>query len=314
VTPTAPTRTETPRRALGILAVSYTTFAWGLVPLVIREIEMPLLAFTSWRLWCGVALNLGALYATGHRLRWETIRVCALGGVVFAADISITFAAFRLTSIASASIIGAVAPIFIAIGAARWFGERMERSDLWFGLACFGGVALVAAGSHGTSSWSLGGDLLAALGTLSWTTYWLYSKRARRHVGSLEYIATVTLVAAVCVTIVTALTGTSLAPPRGQDWLWVVSIAIFPGAIGHVLVAWSHRHVEAWLASLITQCVPVVASVAAWIVLGEPLTPLIAVGGLTVLAATAVIVIRVSRREAGEADAGGSPLIADPAG
>jgi drug/metabolite transporter (DMT)-like permease len=314
VTPTAPTRTETPRRALGILAVSYTTFAWGLVPLVIREIEMPLLAFTSWRLWCGVALNLGALYATGHRLRWETIRVCALGGVVFAADISITFAAFRLTSIASASIIGAVAPIFIAIGAARWFGERMERSDLWFGLACFGGVALVAAGSHGTSSWSLGGDLLAALGTLSWTTYWLYSKRARRHVGSLEYIATVTLVAAVCVTIVTALTGTSLAPPRGHDWLWVVSIAVFPGAIGHVLVAWSHRHVEAWLASLITQCVPVVASVAAWIVLGEPLTPLIAVGGLTVLAATAVIVIRVSRREAGEADAGGSPLIADPAG
>jgi drug/metabolite transporter (DMT)-like permease len=60
--------------------------------------------------------------------------------------------------------------------------------------------------------------------------------------------------------------------------------------------------------------VPVVASVAAWIVLGEPLTPLIAVGGLTVLAATAVIVIRVSRREAGEADAGESPLIADPAG
>jgi drug/metabolite transporter (DMT)-like permease len=282
VTVSAPTRTETPRRTLGILAVSYTTFVWGLVPLVLKEVDMPTLAFTSWRLWCGVVLNVGALYATGRRLRWETIRLCALGGVLFAADISITFGAFRLTSVASASIIGAVAPIFIAIGAARWFGERMERSDLWFGLACFGGVALVAAGSHDSSSWSLAGDLLAALGTLS------------------------------CVTVVTALSGTSLAPPSGLDWLWVVSIAIFPGAIGHVLVAWSHRHVEAWLASLITQCVPVVASVSAWIVLGEPLTVPIVVGGLIVLAATAVIVVRVARREADEPAE--SSLIADPAG
>ncbi len=308
----APTRAETPRRTLGILAVSYTTFVWGLVPLVLKQVDMPTLAFTSWRLWCGVVLNVGALYASGRRLHWETIRRCALGGVFFAADISITFGAFRLTSVASASIIGAVAPIFIAIGAARWFGERMERSDLWFGLACFGGVALVATGTHESSSWSLGGDLLAALGTLSWTTYWLYSKRARRHVGPLEYIATVMLVAAVCVTAVTALSGTSLAPPAGLDWLWVVSIAIFPGAIGHVLVAWSHRHVEAWLASLITQCVPVVASVGAWVVLGEPLTTPIVAGGLIVLAATAVIVLRVARREAdGPAE---SPLIADPSG
>jgi drug/metabolite transporter (DMT)-like permease len=308
----APTRIETPRRALGILAVSYTTIAWGFAPLLVKEVDLPTLALASWRLWCGVVINIGVLYATGRRLRWETIRACALGGVFFAADISITFGAFRLTSVASATIIGAVAPIFIAVGAARWFGERMQRSDLWFGLVCFGGVGLVAAGSHGTSSWSLAGDLLAALGTLSWTAYWLYSKRVRRHVGPFEYIATVMLVAAVCVTLAAAVSGVSLAPPKGIDWVWVISIAIFPGAIGHLLLAWSHRHVEAWLASLISQCVPVVGSVAAWLLLDEPLTPLIVIGGLVVLAATAVVVVRVARREAG--DAAEPPLIADPAG
>jgi drug/metabolite transporter (DMT)-like permease len=312
MTAPAPTRIETPRRALGILAVSYTTIAWGFAPLMVKEVDLPTLALASWRLWCGVVINIGVLYATGRRLRWETIRVCALGGVFFAADISITFGAFRLTSVASATIIGAVAPIFIAIGAARWFGERMQRSDLWFALACFGGVGIVAAGSHGTSSWSLAGDLLAALGTLSWTAYWLYSKRVRRHVGPFEYIATVMLVAAVCVTLAAAVSGVSLAPPQGIDWVWVISIAIFPGAIGHVLLAWSHRHVEAWLASLISQCVPVVGSVAAWILLDEPLTPLIVIGGLVVLAATAVVVVRVARREAGEPAE--PPLIADPAG
>jgi drug/metabolite transporter (DMT)-like permease len=312
VTIAPPTRTETPRRALGIVAVSFTTFVWGIVPLVLKAVDMPIPAFTVWRLWLGALINVGALYATGRRLRWETLRICALGGVFFAADISLTFGAFRLTSVASASIIGAVAPIFIAIGAARWFGERMTRSDLWLGALCFGGVALVATGTRDTASWSLAGDLLAALGTLTWTAYWLYSKRARRHTGPLEYIAAVMLVAAVCATVGAAVSGTSLAPPRGSDVAWVAVVAIFPGAIGHVLMAWSHRHVEAWLGSLITQCVPVVASVAAWIVLAEPLGWRIVAGGLVVLGATAAVVLRVARREADEPPE--PALIADPAG
>ena len=113
-------------------------------------------------------------------------------------------------------------------------------------------------------------------------------------------------------TLAAAVSGTSLAPPQGVDWMWVIAIAIFPGAVGHVLLAWSHGHVEAWLASLISQCVPVVGSVAAWVLLGEPLTPLIVIGGLVVLASTAVVVVRVARREAGEPAE--PPLIADPAG
>ena len=53
-------------------------------------------------------------------------------------------------------------------------------------------------------------------------------------------------------------------------------------------------------------------SVAAWILLGEPLTPLIVIGGLVVLGSTAVVVVRVARREA--ADPAEPSLIADPAG
>ena len=59
---------------------------------------------------------------------------------------------------------------------------------------------------------------------------------------------------------------------------------------------------------------PVVASVAAWIFLGQPLGWPVVVGGLVVLGATAVVVVRVARRESGEADPDDPPLIADPAG
>jgi O-acetylserine/cysteine efflux transporter len=81
-----------------------------------------------------------------------------------------------------------------------------------------------------------------------------------------------------------------------MDWVWIWCITLGAGAIGHVLLAWSHRHVEAWLGSLITQCMPVVSSVAAWVLLGETLTPMTIVGGLIVLAATAAILVRSRSR------------------
>ena len=271
---------------------------------------MPTMAFASYRLWFGVLVYAVALLATRRRLRWPTIRSCALGGVFFAADLSLSFGAFKLTTVANATIIGALAPIFIALGAARWFGERFERRDAGFVLASFLGVALVAAGSSGSASWSPLGDLFAALGVLTWTSYWLFSKRARLTTPTLEYMATVMLVAAVCVTSVTAAAGVSLSPPRGMDWVWVWLLVLIPGATGHLLVAWSHRHVEAWIASLVTQGQPVVGSVAAWIVLGESLTLLTIIGGLVVLAATAVIAVREGRRQPDAAE----PLAPDPAG
>jgi hypothetical protein len=43
-----------PRRSIGILAVSATTIAWGLVPLILKETRMPTMAFASYRLWFGV--------------------------------------------------------------------------------------------------------------------------------------------------------------------------------------------------------------------------------------------------------------------
>jgi drug/metabolite transporter (DMT)-like permease len=283
-------------RTAGVMAVSVTTVAWGLVPLALKQIHMPTLAFAAYRLMMGALVYAVVFAVTGRRLSWRVLRTCALGGVVFGADVALSFGAYRLTSVVNATIIGALAPVFITLGAARWFGERVERRDLLFIGLSFVGVAAVAVGSSGSPSWSPLGDGLAVIGIFSWTTYWLFSKRARRTVSALEYMACVMLVAAIELTALGFATGTPMAPPRGTDWAWISLITIFPGALGHLMLAWSHRHVEAWLGALITQCQPVVGSVAAWMLLGESLTVLTIVGGLVVLGATAAILIRGARR------------------
>ena len=132
---------ERSRRSIGIALLSFTTVVWGLVPLVLKQIEMPTLAFASYRLWIGVALYAVIFLVTGRRPSWPALKATALGGVFFAGDIVLTFTAFRLTSVANATIIGALAPVFITLGAVRWFGERLDRRDALVIASSFVGVA-----------------------------------------------------------------------------------------------------------------------------------------------------------------------------
>jgi drug/metabolite transporter (DMT)-like permease len=287
---------ERDRRSAALLAVSVATVMWALTGLFVKSTSLSALWFGTYRLWTGVAIYAAILVVARRRLRLACVRACAVGGVLFAADQAFAFSAFKITTLANVNIILALAPIFIAFAASRVFGERFGRTEMLLAGVSFVGVTLVAIGASGTPAWSPVGDLLA-FGSLGfWTAYWLFSKKARRQFSTLEYMSSVMLVAAMVMTPVTLLTQRSLVLPSAQDWAWIVVAALFTATLAHTLVAWAHSHVEAWLGSLITQCMPLVAAVAGWVVLDEPLTPLTALGGLIVVIATAAVAARASGR------------------
>jgi drug/metabolite transporter (DMT)-like permease len=64
-------------------------------------------------------------------------------------------------------------------------------------------------------------------------------------------------------------------------------------------VIWSHKHVASWLSALITQVSPVITAVLAWIVLGEAISPIAALGGAITVGAT-MAVIAFDAGEAGD--------------
>ena len=77
-------------------------------------------------------------------------------------------------------------------------------------------------------------------------------------------------------------------------------MALFPGFVGHTLVIWSHKHVASWLSALITQVSPVITAVLAWVVLGERIPPVAALGGAITVGATMAVIgldARESRAE-----------------
>jgi drug/metabolite transporter (DMT)-like permease len=170
------------------------------------------------------------------------------------------------------------------------FGEHTSRAEALWSLLALAGTVLVVLGSAGTAAWSLAGDSLAALNLVAFTAYFLASKRLRARVAAWPYVIGMTTVAGLVMFAVALATGADLSSPRGRDWLVFATIAVFPGTLGHVLTNWSHAHASAFLISTLFLGVPVVAAVAAALILGEPIRLAQVAGGALVLIALARIV------------------------
>ena len=113
--------------------------------------------------------------------------------------------------------------------------------------------------------------------------------------GTLEYMAGVQLFAALVVTPI------ALVPPghvdvlERLDWVYLAIIVFATGIGAHILVNWAHRYVDVSISSLMMLLVPVVAGVAAWVILDESLTVVQLAGSTVTLGAILVIVRGTSR-------------------
>ena len=298
---------EARRRAIAEGALLVTVVAWGFGGIFIKLSSFAGITFAFYRLALSFVVMLIALLLNGRRLTWAVIRTSAPGGLFLGLDVCLFFSAVKLTSIADATIIGALQPVLVMLVAGRWFGERFGRAEVLLAGASVVGVAMVAVGSTGSPAFSVTGDLLAFAALFSWTGYWLVSKKVRATMPALEYMTGVMLTASFVAAPILLLSGKPLTTNEPMDWLWLALFVIFAGAGGQFVAAWAQRYVEVWLSSLLLQAMPVVASFAAWLVLGEPLTPLIIAGGAVVVAATGVIIIR-SREPRGAKAVAAEPI------
>jgi drug/metabolite transporter (DMT)-like permease len=285
-------------RTRGLLAITAAMCTWSTAFVIAKGTDLSGPAFAFYRMWAGVAISFAALALTRRRLTWAGFRACALGGVLFAVDITLGFTSVKHTSVVNIGVIGALSPVVIAAISARLLGERIAPRDAALIAASFAGVVIVVIGSADQAETTTFGNVLAFIGIGTWTAYWFFTRRVRERFGPIEYLA--------CVMLAGALTMTPLAflledgaptVPDATDWLAVWGVAIFPGFVGHSLVTWSHRYVESWRAAMITQLVPVLSSLLAWVALGEPITPVVAVGGSVVIAATGAVIVSAARRE-----------------
>ena len=184
------------------------------------------------------------------------------------------------------SILNATAPLFGALVTWLWLGDRPNVSRC-IGLAVgFGGVALIAHAGGRLEGAAALVPVLACLGAT--LCYGQAAPMARRHLGGMSplfstagSLAGATLVLAVP----TALTWPARMPSTSA-WLAVVALALVCSAFAYLLYFRLIVRAGPARAMAVTYLIPVFALLYGAVLLGEPITGAMVVGGLVVLAGT----------------------------
>ncbi len=275
---------------IAIFALLFGASAIGFAPIFVRLSEVGPISTAFWRLglaipvlWLGVALAQRKSKGEVRPLTSQDFKLLAAAGAFFAGDLIVWHLAINYTSIANATLLPNLAPIFVTLGA--WFFLRQRVSKLFLvGLliAIFGATILIGQ-SFSLSSENLLGDMLALSTAVFYAGYILTVKQARHNVPTLKLMAVSGTVCMFILLPVALLSGETFWASTGQGWAVLLALALLSHVGGQGLIAYALAALPATFSSVSLLWQPVMAAILAGLLLGEVLSGWQIFGGLIVL-------------------------------
>ncbi|KAA9004164.1 DMT family transporter [Paenibacillus spiritus] len=264
---------------VGITAISFSSIfiKWSAAPVSIQG--MYRLFFTSL-----LMLPFARPYTgSAARLKRSDWLLLLASGTMLALHFLLWMGSLRYTSVASSTMILALEPLFIMIGAYVWYKERTPSSALLgLGIA-LAGIGLIGWGDVGLSSDNLKGDLLSLGGTAAVAGHLLIGQKLAKRMPSYLYSLTVFAAAALVFAAYNLLMGIPFFDYPPREWGIFALLAVVPTVFGHVLFNWLLQFVSAATVSMNILGEPVGSSILAFLLLGERLGALQWSGGLLVI-------------------------------
>lgn len=299
------------RPAMGTLSAVTAVVVWGASSVQIKQVDgLDGLGIACYRLWLGAVVVTVFFLARGGRITARLLKLSFFGGLAFLADLVLFFSAVQETSVANATVIGALQPLLVLAVSLPLFGERPRLVEIGWGAVAIAGAALVVTGGDAGGANSLRGDLLALGALVAWTLYFIASKAARQRLTALEYLTGMAIVAAIGVIPLPLLFPGTLRGTDVDGWIAIVYITIVNGLLGHFLMSWAHGHVTLLGLSLLTLGIPVVSAVAAWVWIDEPLVAVQVLGMGVVVVALALVSVSGARHRSALARSVVEPAVA----
>ena len=287
-------------RAAAFAALVLGAVAMGVSPVFVRLAEIGPFASAFWRVALSLpALLLWARLEAGSRERPDAAARMALllAGLFFAGDLTFWHLAIMNTSVANATFLATLAPVWVALGSGLVLSEAVGARVL-IGLAlCLTGAAALIGGTWGYAPERLAGDLYGIVTSIFFGAYFLAMRRARRAYGSGRALFLSTLVTAAILLVEAWAIESRMWPAAYGAVAALVALALVSHAGGQGLLAFALGHLPAAFSSLVIFLEAVAAALVGWMVLGEAVGPLQGLGALAIFAGIAVA--RPARRAAG---------------
>jgi len=210
-------------------------------------------------------------------------RLMIAAGLFFAGDLAVWHWSIVLTSVAYATLLANLAPIFVTLAA--WLLFRKRPTMLFVtGLAtALIGVTLLLGGDFSLGGKALIGDALGVVTAIFYAGYQLTVTRLRSGASTASIMAWSGLITAVALLPAALFSGEQIFPVTTMGWIKLAGLALISQVAGQSLIAYAMAHLPATFSSVGLLLQPVMAAVLAWILLGETMVAVQIAGGIVVL-------------------------------
>jgi drug/metabolite transporter (DMT)-like permease len=278
--------------ALALFSVSTSSIFARYLPAV------PAVVIAFWRM----AIAGGLLWGYSFVLRQGTItrrnaRKTALAGFLLALHFACFFGALKLTTVAHATVLATMAPVFTAL-IERFYLRRPWNRAIGAGLLlALVGAVVIQGGSVAVTRSNQIGNGLALLSALWMAIVLLVAEHIRQDTGTVVYSRLVYAVAGGTLLVLAVALGLPVTDFTARDFGWLFLLGLIPTVIGHTTFSYAVKYVRPTIVAAVPLGEPVVASALAWVLLGEVVRGSVMVGGALVLFGLYLITSRQAVQE-----------------
>ncbi|CAI9415762.1 hypothetical protein ANOBCDAF_03547 [Pleomorphomonas sp. T1.2MG-36] len=275
-----------PGEVVAFLALCLGAVAMGVSPIFVRLADVGPFASAFWRVALAVpVLAIWAASEGGTKALVSAFRSKAiwLAGLFFAIDLFFWHLSILNTSIANATFLSSMAPIWVLLFSGLFIGEKVGRREAGGVVVCILGGAVLLGGSYTLDSDKLIGDIYGIGTSFGFGTYFLAVRAARREhrTGTVTFGATA--VTALCLGVIAFAFEPKLLPSSLYGVATLAALAYVSHIGGQGLLAFALGYLSAAFSSLVIFMEVIAAAALAFLVFGEAISWSQGLGGLMIL-------------------------------
>ncbi len=207
-----------------------------------------------------------------------------LAGVFLGCHFAAWISSLSFSSVASCVVLSNTTPIWTALLTPFLSHDSISRRVRWGILVSFIGVLIIGGPGllNDEATWK--GDLLAIIAAIFAALYFLTGRRVRGDFSIGSYLLLCYASATAVLFVAVLASGTPLTGYSNETLMWVALLALVSQLIGHSTFNWALRYLSAAVVALSLLAEPLLTAIWAWLLLNEPPTVTVAIGGGVALA------------------------------
>ncbi|MGE3839887.1 MAG: DMT family transporter [Hyphomonadaceae bacterium] len=281
-------------RIWAVLAASGGAALLGFTPIAMRVSELGPQATNFWRF--ALALPILAVMAAAGGPKPDSRQTgwLLLAGLMFGLEISLWAAALDFTTVANATLLANMTPLFAAAFAWVLLKERLSESVLAGGVtALIGAIVLALAraqsgqGPSPEQGWL--GDGLGLTAAIGYAGYLLIVRSLRGRVGVGPVMFWAGLASAAFALAAALVMREPLIPRTFETWALLIALALGAQVLAQGLIAWGVGRLPIALSTVLLWLQPLSAAALSWLLFDERLGWLALCGAALILGGVFVV-------------------------